>query len=79
MSLGTRVLAGAYSQWEDNGRRIDLFALDQCAHFIVIELKRTDVGVFMDLRVIQCATIGASLTFEQATQVFLSSSKQHSS
>lgn len=60
------VLAEEFSQWEDSNRRIDLLALDKQANLVVIELKRTDDGGFMDLQAIRYAAMVRALTFQQA-------------
>lgn len=60
------VLAEEFSQWEDSNRRIDLLALDKQANLVVIELKRTDDGGFMDLQAIRYAAMVRAMTFQQA-------------
>jgi hypothetical protein len=62
------VLAEEYAQWDGSQRRIDLLALDKDANLIVIELKRTTDGGFMDLQAIRYASMVSSMTFEQAVQ-----------
>ena len=60
------VLAEEFSQWEGSNRRIDLLALDKQADLVVIELKRTDDGAFMDLQAIRYAAMVRAMTFQQA-------------
>jgi hypothetical protein len=60
------VLAEEFSQWEDSKRRIDLLALDKQANLVVIELKRTEDGGFMDLQSIRYAAMVSAMTFQQA-------------
>ena len=60
------VLAEEFSQWEDSRRRIDLLALDKQANLVVIELKRTEDGGFMDLQAIRYAAMVSAMTFQQA-------------
>jgi hypothetical protein len=62
------VLAEEYAQWDGSQRRIDLLALDKYANLIVIELKRTTNGGFMELQAIRYASMVSSMTFEQAVQ-----------
>ena len=44
------IIAEEYGDWEESRRRIDLLALDRDAKLVVIELKRTDDGGHMELR-----------------------------
>ncbi len=60
------ILAEEFSQWEGSNRRIDLLALDKQANLVVIELKRTDDGGFMDLQAIRYAAMVRAMTFQQA-------------
>jgi len=60
------VLAEEFSQWEDSRRRIDLLAIDKQANLVVIELKRTEDGGFMDLQSIRYAAMISAMTFQQA-------------
>jgi hypothetical protein len=60
------LLAEEFSQWEDSKRRIDLLALDKQANLVVIELKRTEDGGFMDLQSIRYAAMVSAMTFQQA-------------
>jgi hypothetical protein len=65
---GAMVLAEEYGRWDGSQRRIDLLALDKDANLLVIELKRTTDGGFMDLQAIRYASMVSSMTFEQAVE-----------
>lgn len=60
------VLAEEFCNWEDSRRRIDLLALDRDANLVVIELKRTEDGGYMDLQGIRYAAMVTGMTFDQA-------------
>jgi hypothetical protein len=62
------VLAEEYGDFEDARRRIDLLALDVEANLVVIELKRTDDGGFLDLQAIRYAAMISSMTFDDAVR-----------
>ena len=70
------VLAEEFSEWEESKRRIDLLAIDANANLVVIELKRTSDGGYMELQAIRYAGMVSAMTFERAVQIhaaFLSS------
>lgn len=60
------ILAEEFGRWDDSKRRIDLLGLDRDARLVVIELKRTADGGFMDLQAVRYAAMVSRMTFEQA-------------
>lgn len=58
------VIAEEYGEFEDAKRRIDLLAIDEEANLVVVELKRTDDGGFMDLQAIRYAAMISTMTLE---------------
>jgi len=64
----TMVLAEEFSNWEDSRRRIDLLALDRNARLVVVELKRTDDGGYMELQALRYAAMVSKMTFAAAVQ-----------
>lgn len=67
-ALGERlfIVAEEYGDFEEARRRIDLLALDIEANLVVIELKRTDDGGFLDLQAIRYAAMISTMTFDDA-------------
>lgn len=65
--LGERmmVVAEEFGEWLDSSRRIDLLCLDTDANLVVIELKRTEDGGFMELQALRYAAMVSEMTFEQ--------------
>jgi PAS domain-containing protein len=61
------VIAEEFSNWDDSNRRIDLLCLDKTARLVVVELKRTEDGGYMELQAIRYAAMVSSMTLEQAT------------
>lgn len=64
------VIAEEFGGWEESKRRIDLLAIDKDANIVVIELKRTEDGGFMELQAIRYAAMVSTLTFENASEIF---------
>ena len=63
---GLMVIAEEFGEWVDSRRRIDLLCLDTNANLVVVELKRTEDGEFMELQAIRYAAMVSAMTFEQA-------------
>lgn len=61
------VIAEEFSNWDDSNRRIDLLCLDKQARLVVVELKRTEDGGYMELQAIRYAAMVSSMTLDQAT------------
>ena len=51
------VISEEFSDWEDSKKRIDLLGIDSDANLVIIELKRTEDGSYMDLQAIRYAAI----------------------
>jgi hypothetical protein len=67
---GTLIISEEFGQWEDSRRRIDLLGVDQDANLVVIELKRTEDGGYMDLQSIRYAAMISTLTFERVLEIY---------
>ena len=65
----TLVIAEEFGEWEESRRRIDLLGLDKQANLVVIELKRTEDGGYMDLQAIRYAAMVSTMTFDKAVEV----------
>jgi len=70
ISPDTLVIAEEFSEWEDSKRRIDLLGIDTDANLVIIELKRTEDGGYMDLQAVRYAAMVSALTFERAEKIF---------
>lgn len=66
------VIAEEFGEWEDSRRRIDLLGLDRQANLVVIELKRGDTGVHMELQAVRYAAMVSTMTFDQAVATYAS-------
>jgi hypothetical protein len=64
------VIAEEFGDWDDSRRRIDLLGLDRLANLVVIELKRGDTGVHMELQAVRYAAMVSTMTFEQAVATY---------
>lgn len=70
VSPDTLVIAEEFSQWEDSNRRIDLLGIDKDANLVVLELKRTEDGGYMELQSIRYAAMVSAMTFARAIEVY---------
>ena len=64
------VISEEFSEWSHGQRRIDLLAIDKQANIVVIELKRTDSGNYMELQAIRYATMISQLTWKETIEIF---------
>lgn len=70
ISPNTLVIAEEFGEWEESKRRIDLLGLDRDANLVVIELKRTEDGGFMELQAIRYAAMVSTMTFERVVDIY---------
>lgn len=70
IAADTLVIAEEFGDWEDSRCRIDLLGVDKQANLVVIELKRTDDGGYMELQALRYAAMVSAITFEQLVAVF---------
>lgn len=64
------VIAEEFSDWEDSRRRIDILAIDKNANFVVIELKRDELGAHMELQALRYAAMISTLSFSKACEYY---------
>ncbi len=64
------IIAEEFGDWDDSRRRIDLLALDREANIVVIELKRGDTGIHMELQAVRYAAMVSKITFDQAVETY---------
>lgn len=64
------VVSTEFSNWQDSSRRIDILCVDKEGKVVVIELKRTLDGGFMDLQAIRYAAMVANITYEQTLNCY---------
>ncbi|HEY1719085.1 MAG TPA: hypothetical protein VGH42_12430 [Verrucomicrobiae bacterium] len=70
ISPRTLVIAEEFSDWEDTKSRLDLLGIDELANLVVIELKRTETGNYMELQAVRYAAMLSTLTFDKAVQIY---------
>ena len=59
------IVSEEFSDWDESRRRIDLLALDLDGRLVVVELKRTEDGGYMELQAIRYAAMVSNMTFQQ--------------
>ena len=64
------IISEEFSEWSKGQKRIDLLAVDKQANIVVIELKRTDTGDYMELQAIRYAAMVSTLTWQDAIETF---------
>lgn len=64
------IISEEFGDWDDSRRRIDLLGVDRDANLVVIELKRGDTGVHMELQAVRYAAMVSKMTFEQAVDAY---------
>jgi len=70
ISPDTLIIAEEFGDWDTGHRRIDLLGIDKNANLVIVELKRTEDGGFMELQAIRCAAMVSAMTFEQGVEVY---------
>ncbi len=64
------IISEEFSEWSKGQKRIDLLAVDKHANIVVIELKRTATGDYMELQAIRYAAMISTLTWQDAIDFF---------
>ena len=69
------IISEEFSEWSSSKeskskRRIDLLAVDKQANIVVIELKRTESGDYMELQAIRYAAMVSTLTWQKTIEIF---------
>jgi hypothetical protein len=64
------VIDEEFGDWLDSSRRIDLLCIDSNANLVVVELKRTEDGGYMELQALRYAAMVSEMTFEQAVMTY---------
>jgi hypothetical protein len=67
---GVLILAEEFGEWADSRHRIDLLGIDKKANLVVIELKRTTDGGYMDLQAIRYAAMISTMTFSRVLDIY---------
>jgi Endonuclease NucS len=70
ISPKTLVIAEEFSDWEETKSRLDLLGVDENANLVVIELKRTETGNYMELQAVRYAAMLSTLTFDKTVQIY---------
>lgn len=70
--LGEELLfiAEEYSGWQDSRKHLDILALDKKGNLVVIELKRNENGLHMDLQTIRYAAMVSQMTPNDVYSVY---------
>ena len=64
------IISEEFSEWSKGQKRIDLLAVDKQANIVVIELKRTESGDYMELQAIRYAAMVSTLTWQNTIDIF---------
>ena len=70
ISPDTLVISEEFSEWNESKRRIDLLGVDKDANLIVIELKRTETGDYMELQALRYASMISTMSFERCVSIY---------
>lgn len=70
ISPDTLIVSEEFGDWEKNKNRIDLLGIDKDASLVVIELKRTTDGGYMELQALRYAAMISTLTFDKLVEIY---------
>ncbi|MYG17974.1 MAG: hypothetical protein F4207_16345, partial [Gemmatimonadetes bacterium] len=70
ISPDTLIVSEEFGDWEDRKNRIDLLGIDKNADLVVVELKRTTDGGYMDLQALRYAAMISTLTFDKLVDTY---------
>lgn len=70
ISPETLIIAEEFSEWTEGTRRIDLLGIDKQTNLVVIELKRDETGVHMELQALRYAAMVSTLTFKRTVEIY---------
>jgi hypothetical protein len=59
------LISEEFAEWIESSRRIDLLCIDREANLVVIELKRSEDGGYMELQAIRYAAMVSTMAFSQ--------------
>jgi len=62
------VISEEFDQWVESARRIDLLCIDREANIVVVELKRSEDGGYMELQAIRYAAMISAMSFAQMVE-----------
>jgi hypothetical protein len=70
ISPETLVIAEEFGDWSESRRRIDLLGVARDAGLVVIELKRSEDGGYMELQAVRYAAMVSVMTFSKAVEIY---------
>jgi hypothetical protein len=70
ISPDTMVVAEEFGEWDGKKHRIDLLGLKSDGCLVVIELKRTEDGGYMELQSLRYASMISTLTFSRLVSIY---------
>ena len=70
ISPDTLIISEEFSEWDESKRRIDLLGIDKKANLVVIELKRTETGDYMELQALRYSAMISAMSFENCISVY---------
>ncbi|MYD24909.1 MAG: hypothetical protein F4X08_03730 [Gemmatimonadetes bacterium] len=70
ISPDTLIVSEEFRDWEDSKKRIDLLGIDKDASLVVIEIKITTDGGYMELQALRYAAMISTLTFDKLVEIY---------
>ena len=64
------VISEEFDQWVESSRRIDLLCIDRDADLVIVELKRSADGGYMELQAIRYAAMISKMKFSDAVEAY---------